>query len=63
MEDRILAVADVVETMCFHRPYLAGLSLTAALEEITHQRGVLYDPEVTNACLVLFNDKGYRCPS
>lgn len=63
MEDRILAVADVVETMCFHRSYRAGLGLTAALEEITHHRGILYDPEVTNACLVLFSDKGYRCPS
>lgn len=49
MEDRILAVADVVETMCFHRSYRAGLGPTAALEEITHHRGVLYDPEVTDA--------------
>ncbi|WP_399221249.1 HD-GYP domain-containing protein [Synechococcus sp. Lug-A] len=63
MEDRILAVADVVETMCFHRSYRAGLGPTAAVEEITHHRGVLYDSEVADACLVLFNDKGYRCPS
>jgi putative two-component system response regulator len=63
MESRILAVADVVDSMCSHRPYRPGLGLTAALEEIIRHRGVLYDPEVVDACLVLFNDKGYRCPS
>ncbi len=63
MESRILAVADVVESMCSFRPYRAGLGITAALEEIARHRDVLYDPEVADACLVLFNDKGYCCPS
>ncbi len=63
MESRILAVADVVESMSSHRPYRPGLGLTVALEEILRHRGVLYDPKVVEACLVLFNDKGYLCPS
>lgn len=61
-ESRILAVADVVESMCSHRPYRPGLGLTAAIEEIVLHRGVLYDPEVADACLVLFTEKGYSCP-
>jgi|GEM_PF-4904026 len=63
VESRILAVADVVESMCSHRPYRAGLGITAALQEISRHRGILYDPEVADACLVLFKERGYRCPS
>jgi HD-GYP domain-containing protein (c-di-GMP phosphodiesterase class II) len=61
MESRILAVADVVESMCSHRPYRAGLGIPAALEEIGRNRGVLYDPAAVDACKVLFNDNGYHC--
>ena len=32
----------------------------AALEEISKNRGILYDLEVTHACLKLFQEKGYR---
>jgi PAS domain S-box-containing protein/putative nucleotidyltransferase with HDIG domain len=60
LEARILTVADVVEAMASHRPYRAGLGLDAALEEITKNRGVLYDPKVVDACLRLFNEKGYK---
>jgi HD-GYP domain-containing protein (c-di-GMP phosphodiesterase class II) len=59
---KILAVADVVEAMASHRPYRPNLGLHAALEEITSGRGVLYDPEVVDACLRLFNEKQYRLP-
>jgi PAS domain S-box-containing protein len=59
---KILAVADVVEAMASHRPYRPNLGLDAALEEITSGRGVLYDPEVVDACLRLFNEKQYRLP-
>jgi PAS domain S-box-containing protein/putative nucleotidyltransferase with HDIG domain len=59
---KILAVADVVEAMASHRPYRPNLGLEAALEEITSGRGVLYDPEVVDACLRLFNEKQYRLP-
>jgi PAS domain S-box-containing protein/putative nucleotidyltransferase with HDIG domain len=60
MEARILAVADVVESMASHRPYRAALGVDAALEEISKNRGILYDPEATDACLRLFQEKGYR---
>ena len=58
-ESRILAVADVVEAMATHRPYRPALGLEPALQEITQNRGVLFDEEAVNACLRLFREKGY----
>jgi PAS domain S-box-containing protein len=60
IEARILAVADVVESMASHRPYRPALGIDAALDEIVKNRGRLYDPEVVDACLRLFNEKGYK---
>ncbi len=62
-ESRIVAVADVVESMCCHSPYRAGLGTKLALREIEKNRGLLYDPTVVEACLRVFRDKGYRCGS
>jgi len=60
LESRILAVADVVESMASHRPYRPSLGINAALDEIAKNKGVLYDPEVVDVCLKLFNEKGYK---
>lgn len=60
LEARILAVADVVEAMASHRPYRPVLGIDKALEEITRNRGVLYDPEVVDACLGLFAREEFR---
>jgi len=59
LQARILAVADVVEAMASHRPYRPGLGIDAALEEVTQKRGSLYDPEVVDACVRLFAEKGF----
>ena len=59
LEARILAVADVVEAMASHRPYRPALGLDKALEEITQNKGKLYDPQVVDACLKLFKEKGF----
>jgi response regulator RpfG family c-di-GMP phosphodiesterase len=59
MKARILAVADVVEAMASHRPYRPARGLEEALEEISQNRGVLYDPEVADVCLTLFAEKGF----
>ncbi|HUJ69365.1 MAG TPA: HD domain-containing phosphohydrolase [Syntrophorhabdales bacterium] len=58
-EARILAVADVVESMSSHRPYRASLGINAALEEIRAKSGLLYDSDVVGACLDLFLVKGF----
>ncbi|WP_461833527.1 HD domain-containing phosphohydrolase [Desulfothermus sp.] len=51
MEARLLAVADVVDAISSHRPYRPALGLEMALEEIKKNRGILYDPDVVDACL------------
>ncbi|HEY7776338.1 MAG TPA: HD domain-containing phosphohydrolase, partial [Kineobactrum sp.] len=41
LEARIIAVADVIESMASHRPYRPGLGITQALEEIERGSGTL----------------------
>jgi PAS domain S-box-containing protein len=60
LEAKILAVADAVEAMASHRPYRPSLGKDKALEEISQQKGVLYDSVVVDACLKLFNEKGFN---
>ena len=60
MEARIMAVADVVESMASHRPYRPALGIDKALEEIEKNKGTLYDNAVADACLRLFREKGFQ---
>ena len=55
LEAKILAVADVIEAMASHRPYRAALGIDKALGEISKNSGRLYDPDVVDTCLALFN--------
>lgn len=55
-EARIMGVADTIESMSSHRPYRPALGIDKALEEISQNSGVLYDPEVADACIRLFAD-------
>jgi PAS domain S-box-containing protein len=59
LESRIIAVADVIESMSSHRPYRPGLGIKAALFEIRTGSGKIYDPDVVNACIALFQEKKY----
>jgi len=59
LEARILAVADVVDSMSTHRPYRPALPLEFALEEISQNRGILYDANVVDACLRLFRERKF----
>ncbi len=63
LEARIMAVADVLETMATHRPYRASLGIEAALAEIESGSASKYDPVVVQACLKLFREKGYVLPA
>ncbi|UJS17182.1 MAG: HD domain-containing protein [Candidatus Jettenia sp.] len=60
LEAKILAVADVVEAISFPRPYRSTFGLDKALDEISQNRGILYDLNVVHACLVLFHEKGFK---
>jgi PAS domain S-box-containing protein len=59
-EAKILGVADVIEAMAFHRPYRPARGIGKALKEISKNRGILYDPQVVDACLKLFTEKKFR---
>lgn len=58
-EARIIAVADVVEAMMTHRPYRPALGLEKTLEEISNQKGKLFDPDVVTCCINLFQSQGF----
>lgn len=60
IEAKALAVADVVEAMASHRPYRPTLGREMALEEISKNRGILYDPDVVDSCLKLLKEKGFK---
>jgi putative nucleotidyltransferase with HDIG domain len=60
LDARILGVADVVEAMASHRPYRPALGIDKALNEISDNRGVLYDRDVVDVCLKLFKEKNYH---
>jgi len=59
LEARVLGVADVVEAMASHRPYRPSHGIEKALEEISQNKAILYDPDVVNACLKIFAEKKY----
>jgi len=54
LEAKIIAVADVVESMSSSRAYRKALGLTEAINEINEQRGILYDSKVVDACNKLY---------
>lgn len=60
LEAKILSVADTVEAMSSHRPYRPGMGIEIALDEITKNKGILYDPDTVDACVRLFREKGFK---
>jgi len=59
-EARILAIADVLEAMTFHRPYRAALGLKKALKELKKNAGSKYDHDIVNATLRLLNENKHK---
>lgn len=59
IEARIITVADVVEAISSHRPYRPSLGIEYALQEISRNAGLLFDPNVVAACLRLFQIKEF----
>ena len=53
LEARILALADVVESMSTSRPYRHSLGIGVAIDEIQQGRGVRYDPAVVDAFIAI----------
>jgi HD-GYP domain-containing protein (c-di-GMP phosphodiesterase class II) len=59
LEAKILAVADVFEAMCSHRPYRPALGIELASVELRRNSGIFYDREVVEACLTI-HGRGLR---
>jgi len=57
---RILAVAEVITTMLAHHTYQPSCDETFVLSELIRGRGVLYDPQVVDACVMLFKEKKFQ---
>lgn len=57
---RIVAIADVVESMSSHRPYRPALGIKKALAEIERGKGVAFDTDAVDACLRIVRKKGYK---
>jgi putative nucleotidyltransferase with HDIG domain len=62
-EARIMAVADVVESMSSHRPYRPALGIEKALAAIKRGRGATLDADAADACLRLFRERRYQLPA
>lgn len=60
LQARIMAVADVVEAMSSHRPYRPALGIDEALEEISLNKGTLYDDDVADSCIRLFKENKFK---
>lgn len=60
IEARILAVADVVESMTCDRPYRPARSLDEALDEIAENKDTFFDRRVVTVCRRLFLSKGFE---
>ncbi len=59
-EARILAIADVLEAMTFHRPYRAALGLKKAMKELKDNSGSKYDTDIVNAAMKILEENNYE---
>jgi PAS domain S-box-containing protein/putative nucleotidyltransferase with HDIG domain len=58
LEARIVAVADVFESMSTARPYRPSLGAEAAIQQLMVGRGTQYDAAAVEACLALVSEQG-----
>lgn len=62
-EARIIAVADVLESMSSHRPYRPALGIEVAIDELLEGRECKYDAQVVDTIVKLIREKGYQIPT
>ena len=51
LESQMIAVANACEAMISHRPYRPSLGKQAAIEELSRNRGLLYNADAVDVCL------------
>ena len=57
---RIVALADVFDALMHRRPYKSAWEKAEALAELARQRGRHFDPELTDAALLVFGSGRYE---
>ncbi|MCX8095260.1 MAG: HD domain-containing protein, partial [Caldisericia bacterium] len=60
LEAKILAVADVIDAMLSNRPYRPPLEKEKVIEELTINKGILYDEKVVDIALKIINKIKYN---
>lgn len=60
LEARLIAVADVIDSMISDRPYRKALPVEQALEEVQKGRGTKFDPAVVDAATELYTNQRER---
>lgn len=60
IEAKIIAIADTIEAMSFHRPYRPERGVKQALKEVKKNQGVLYDQQAAEVCLDLFREQRFE---
>lgn len=58
---RIIAVADIFDAMCAHRPYRPALGAEAALKELCTYSGIRYDKNIVEVLINEIETKGHIC--
>lgn len=56
LEARIIAVADIMDSMTSDRPWRRALPVETALDEIKAHKGTKYDPAVVDACVDIYKN-------
>jgi putative two-component system response regulator len=59
-ESKILSVADITEATSSFRPYRPAQGIETALAELREHRGTLFDTEVVDACLEIFESGEFQ---
>ncbi len=61
-EAKVLAVADIVESMASDRPYRSAIHLETVLDMLEEQAGTLLDAEAVHFCVALYRQKRLVLP-
>lgn len=62
LEARVLTVADLVEAISSHRPYRVAMGNHIALDQLRMGAGTIFDPQIVDVCLSLFESGEFEFP-
>ncbi len=57
LEAKIVSVADVVDAMSSHRPYRPAHKMDDVIDELVKNADILYDKDVVNAFIEIYNEE------